>query len=166
MVEWKKKENNYTILTNKSLPNKILLQAKEGLDPKGAFKKSFSEKYLLFKNLLRSEEGDARIFQACLARTAWLKISISLKLIPPRSLGTQSLSQLSQCIFHLSSWEHHQKESMADVKFLQVVFGSLKQLIAWIGIARATNFKIIFFPAWERNLLYQPDIPPFNLSWI
>ena len=83
-------------LERSSLPKSILLQANEGLVPREAGRKEPLGKYLLFKNLLRSEEGEDKILHACLARRAWLKVSISLKPIPPRTFGMHNLSQLNQ----------------------------------------------------------------------
>lgn len=72
---------------------------------------------------------------------------MSLKPIPPNCFGTHNLSQLNQWILPLSSDDLHQKAAIADVRFLQVDFGNLKQLIAYIGMAKATDFRIISLPA-------------------
>lgn len=46
---------------NSSLPYKILLHANKGREFKDADRKEFADKYLLFRNLLRREDGDERI---------------------------------------------------------------------------------------------------------
>lgn len=65
-----------------------------------------------------------------------------LKPIPPIYFGTQGSSQLSLWIFLLSFVDLHQKLAIAKVRFLQVILGNLKQLIAWIGIAKAKTSRL------------------------
>lgn len=49
--------------------------------------------------------------------------------------------------FTLSSVACHQKAAIADLRLLHVVLGSVKQVMAYIGIAIATDYKITSFPA-------------------
>lgn len=73
-------------LMKRSLPHKMLLQTREGLLPRGAFRKTLPLKYLPLKTFTRRLPGFLIIFQLCLGSMTWLNKLISLKPMPPTSL--------------------------------------------------------------------------------
>lgn len=108
-----------------------------------------SIKVLVFKTWEQKDLGYLRTLLTCLASRAWLNTSISLKSKPPFFLQRYTLSQLIQYTFLWFSEELHQKSAMALVSDSQVDFGSLKHVMAWIGIASATALRTSSFPPWD-----------------
>jgi hypothetical protein len=51
----------------------------------------------------------------------------------------------------------HQKRFIKEFNCFNSVFGSLKMLMLYIGIACTTGFKSTSFPAWEMNFSFHPS---------
>lgn len=75
-------------------------------------------------------------------------------------------SQPIHCILFLLSFLPHQKFVMILSSSVQRVDGSLKQLIAKIGMARVTTFNSTSLPPWERRCPFQvcKYLPKFSLN--
>lgn len=139
----------------------ILRHAYEGLFPIEACTKSVWEKYLALKRWYINEsyiflEPPSLLSKRGKVKWARLNWFNWWDPIPLPTLGSQSLSQLSQTIFLSSCFWPHQNLRIILVKSSQREFGSLKQLMVYVGIAWATTLINTSLPAFERSFSFHP----------
>lgn len=89
--------------------------------------------------------------QPCFASMAILKILNLLNPKPPKNFDVQILSQLTQWILRSLSFCTYQKFFIKLSSSVHRVVGSLKQLIAYMGIAKAIASKRISLPPWDKS---------------
>ena len=125
---------------------RILLQAKDPLS-------SFASKILplgknfALKNLWKREVLSSNSLQTCFASIASLNFCNSLNPIPPRSFGRHNELHFVQWIFFwFPRWPHQNLQSSHSMS-LHNVIGSLKQIMAKVGIACTTAFSNTSHPA-------------------
>lgn len=77
------------------------------------------------------------------------------KIKTPWNFEAHSFSQLSQWIFCSFAHWLHQNQVIILFNSKHRPLGSLKQLIAYVGIDKATTLKIISFPPWAKIFSFQ-----------
>lgn len=119
------------------------------------FKDRTIRKNLALKTWWQSESGLLIIHQTSLANKASLNSSISLNFIPPTSLASQSLSNLTQWVFLEPPLYPHQNLIMTSLSLIKPL-GSLKQLIVYVGIACMTDLISTSIPTWDNSFSFYP----------
>jgi hypothetical protein len=92
----------------------------------------------------------------CFARKASLNIPNSRRPKPPLVFALHKVFHGSQCIFPLSpSCPYQNLRIKTSISFIKRV-GRWKQLIAYVGIAWATDLMRTSRPAWEISFSFHP----------
>lgn len=128
-----------------------------------ATKKEEFGKYRAFKMRDRRSSGLVVILQACLARRAKLKLSISRNPIPPSDFGRHRRAHDIHEM-PLELFEPHQYLLMIFSTSSKMVLGSLKHDITYVGIACKTDFINTSLPACDKFFSFQPFTRLHNLS--
>ena len=97
------------------------------------------------------------ILHACFERITKLKTCKSLKPIPPSCLLVHRFFQLTQWIFLSSLFCPQQYFASKELMESHMDLGSLKRLIAYVGIAYATVFIRTSRPAFDINFSFHPN---------
>lgn len=100
---------------------------------------------------------------AFFASNAKLKAWMSLNPIPPFAFGEHNIFQFIQCIFFALFICPHQYLAMVEFIVSHKVFGILKMLMEYVGIACATVLIRISLPAFEINFFFPSHHPPCGL---
>ena len=104
--------------------------------------------------------------QTCLANIASLNLHKSLKPNPTFNFGWQKTSHFFQWIFLLSPlWSHQIFWKSISISWNRPI-GSLKQLIAKVGITWTMIFNKTSFSTCERSFSFHPCNFPQTLSFI
>ena len=138
-----------------SLPLRMLFHAKEPL-PSFSVKIFPFGKNISLKNRWNREFLSSSSLHTCFANIASLNFCNSLNPIPPRALGRQSVLHFDQCMFLWFPRWPHQNFRISYSMSLHNVTGSLKQLMAKVGMACTTTFNSTSLPAWERSCSFHP----------
>ena len=112
-------------------------------------------KYFFLKTLWTKEFWFFWSLQPCLVSRAKLKAFKSLNPMPPLSFRIHNFFHEIHAIFLSLSFCPHKKLLIMEFSSLQCVFGSLKQLIVYVGITWATALISISLPAFDNNFLFQ-----------
>ena len=111
---------------------------------------------LSFENLWKREDLSSKRRHTCFANIASLNFWRSLNPMPPMIFGRQRVLHLDQWIFRwFPRWPHQNLRTSCSMSLHNVV-GSLKQLMANVGITWITAFSSTSRPAWERSCSFQP----------
>ena len=93
----------------------------------------------------------------CLASKAKLNAFRSLNPIPPHSFGVHIFSQLSQAILSTPLFCPHQNFRTIPASSSHSESSNLKQLMVYEGIAWATDFIKISFPAFDKSFSFHQE---------
>ena len=113
-----------------------------------------SRKNLTLNTLWHSEFGLCIILHTCFANKPSLNFSISLNPIPPFSLASHKCFQVTQWIFLPSLLYPHQNFQIMVSNSLISHFGSLKQLMEYVGMAWITDIINTSLLDWDNNFSF------------
>jgi hypothetical protein len=130
-------------------------------------RKEVEDKYLQCNWDTHNKSDLLSKFQPSLDIKARFTSLILLRPKPPNSFGLQMESQAFRVRFLvLEAEKPHQKFLKILSSSAQKLFGSKKELIAYVGKAAATDLIRTSLPTWDKDLAFHPSILPKTLSMI